>query len=86
MKAFEQLVCPTQAEQEAFREECAECFSHPLGQRLLARLCAASHPLEHTPGMTDHEHGRREVIATIWRFTSNGASLAKAQAPQTNEN
>lgn len=82
MIAFEQLVGKTQAELTEFANDCAECFSTPSGRRVLSALVAAAHPLEHTPGLSDHEHGRREVVATLWRFGPTPI-LPKQHAPPT---
>lgn len=55
-------------EREAFRSWCQKAFDGPEGRAVLAALCAAAHPMEHSPALTDHDHGRREVIATLWRY------------------
>lgn len=70
MRSFEDIICPSAEDKEAFQLECRDVFNSPSGRRILARLCMAAHPLQHTPGMSDHEHGRREVVATLWRFGS----------------
>ncbi|CAB4163577.1 hypothetical protein UFOVP813_33 [uncultured Caudovirales phage] len=68
MSSLESLLCGDAAQAEAFALDCRDAFESPAGQRLLARLCAVAHPMQHTPGMTDHEHGRHEVVATLWRY------------------
>lgn len=82
MRHLEAILCPTPEETAAFALDCRDTFDTPAGQRLLARLCAAAHPMQHSPGMTEHEHGRHEVVATLWRF--GAASLVPPQ-PQTTE-
>ena len=79
MNAFEQLIAPTKQAQAEFAQDCVECFTSGAGKRVLAALVAAAHPLCHIPGMTDHEHGRAEVVATLWRF---GANTPQIPAPQ----
>lgn len=82
--AFEAIVCRTAEARAEFEDVCADVFSTTKGKRLLHILCSAAHPLEHTPGLTDHEHGRREVVATLWRFGAQTAALpASTQSTPT---
>lgn len=67
---LESIICGTQEDATAFGLDCQAIFSTPAGGRVLARLCAAAHPMLHAPGMTDHERGRHEVVATLWRYGS----------------
>lgn len=84
MTAFEKRVAPTNEQAAAFMADCLECFASAAGKRVLSALVAAAHPLEHTPGMTEHEHGRREVVATLWRFGASSPSLPpQTQTPPT---
>ncbi len=83
MTAFETLIAPTKAAQAEFMQDCLECFASAAGKRVLASLVAAAHPLRHIPGMTDHEHGRAEVVATLWRFGANSPTLPEpTEKPQ----
>jgi hypothetical protein len=82
VKALEALLCPDKEQAEAFALDCRDAFDSPAGQRLLTRLCAVAHPMQHYPGMTEHEHGRHEVVATLWRF---GAASLTPPKPQTTE-
>lgn len=81
--SFETLICPTQIARKAFASDCYETFNTEAGRRLLATLCQAQHPLAHLDGMTAHEHGRAEVIATLWRFGSGDSSLPIKQPTPT---
>jgi hypothetical protein len=66
----------TPAEQlEEFRADCRAIFSTQQGRRVLAKLCGVAHPLRHSPGMSEHEHGRAEVVATLWRFGSSDRAI-----------
>lgn len=73
--SFEISVCPTAAVRKQFEADCREVFGTPAGGRVLARLCMARHPLAHFDGMTPHQHGQAEVIATLWRFGSTSPTL-----------
>ncbi len=68
MTDFETRVCPTAEARKQFAADCREIFMTPAGQRVLARLCIAQHPLMHAPGMPEHAHGNAEVVATLWRY------------------
>lgn len=73
MKTFEYILAEIEARMRKpgrFKELCSSVFQGVEGAELLAMLCTAEHPLDHTPGATDHQHGRREVIASLWRFGS----------------
>lgn len=70
MMTFEDKVCPTEAVKEQFNEDCREIFGGLAGRRVLLRLCQAVHPMQHTPGMSDHTHGNAEVVALLWRYGS----------------
>lgn len=58
-----------------FRELAVQTFGDGTGKQLLAMLCGAANPLEHRDGMTPHEHGQREVVATLWRWGSSSTSV-----------
>ena len=60
---------------EEFRADCRAIFSTAQGRRVLAKLVGVAHPLKHSPGMTEHEHGRSEVVATLWRFGSSDRAI-----------
>ena len=81
MIAFEQIIAPTKQAQAEFAQDCLECFASAAGKRVLQLLVAAAHPLQHIPGMTDHEHGRAEVVATLWRFGANSPQLPEPTPP-----
>jgi hypothetical protein len=81
--ALEGLICRTAADRAKFEEACAECFATQGGKHVLTVLCAACHPLMHVPGMSDHEHGRAEVVATLWRFGAQTAALPQPTPPTT---
>jgi hypothetical protein len=82
MKSFEERICPTQEARNQFASDCHEIFGTPAGARVLHRLCAAAHPLMHTPGMPEHAHGNAEVVAALWRYGSASNSLTH-QTPTT---
>lgn len=72
---FEQKLARTMAERRAFAAECQELFRTPVGQRVLARLCAAANPLgprvsqqRPDPILAAVEDGRREVVGTLWAY------------------
>ena len=65
---FEELLIKKPEDAEVFHNLCQRVFASPDGRALLAKLCAARHPMKHAEGMTPHEHGQAEVIATLWRF------------------
>ncbi len=80
---FEQSIADVETKSRKpgrFKELCASIFQGVEGAELLAFLCAAEHPLDHTPGASDHQHGRREVIAALWR---NGAGTNVIHTIQT---
>ena len=60
---------------KAFGAACRTIFSTPAGRLVLAALCGVAHPLKHAPGMSEHEHGRSEVVATLWRFGSSDRTI-----------
>lgn len=60
---------------QGFRNACLAIFGTPQGKYVLAALCGAAHPLQHTADMTAHDHGQREVVATLWRYGANEAAL-----------
>lgn len=75
---FEEKLFSGKDQQErakAFRNACRLIFSTQEGRYVLAALCGAAHPLKHSDGMTTHEHGQSEVVATLWRFGSTEAAL-----------
>lgn len=87
MKSFELII--TELERQArtkgrFKDLCSDVFQSPEGAELLALLCSAEHPLDHTPGGTDHQHGRREVIAALWRHGSSRNVIPESD-PEPNE-
>lgn len=66
---FEERLFPKGKEDSAsFRDLCQRVFGNEHGRTLMSKLCAACHPMQHHEAMTSHEHGQREVIATLWRF------------------
>lgn len=73
--SLEQDICPTMTAREQFKSDCTEIFSTPEGNRVLAALCAARHPLQHDNGMGEHDHGTREVVALLWRYGSKSPRL-----------
>ena len=73
MIPFEKLLCPSQPREEEVKKLFAEVFGTPAGQKLITTLCAVQNPLCHTPGMTEHEHGRAEVVATLYRYGAQTA-------------
>jgi len=73
--SFEAALCPTAAVRKQFEADCREVFGTPAGGRVLARLCLTRHPLAHADGMTAHQHGQAEVIATLWRYGSTSPTL-----------
>ena len=76
--SLEGLIGATPKERMAFEKDCAETFASEAGTRVLAMLCAVAHPLRHGPGMTEHEHGRAEVVALLWRYAAReNGSLAR---------
>ncbi len=68
--SLEDLFTNTFPDQKTFAQDCAEAFASEAGSRVLAMLCTVIHPLRHTPGMTDHEHGRAEVVSLLWRHAA----------------
>ncbi|MDB6117910.1 MAG: hypothetical protein JWO08_1691 [Verrucomicrobiaceae bacterium] len=78
---FEAILTGTPAKREVFETLCRSVFHTPNGQELLTLLCAAAHPMAHLSGMTEHEHGRSEVVATLWRF---GVQNVVKPPPQPN--
>lgn len=80
--SFEDRLCPTREVRKQFADDCHEIFRTPAGARVLARLCMTVHPLAHVDGMTPHQHGQAEVIATLWRFGSLSPDLPQPE-PKT---
>lgn len=68
-------VLAPEAQAKAFGEACRIIFSTAAGKHVLAILCGGAHPLKHSPGMSEHEHGRSEVVATLWRFGSSDRTI-----------
>lgn len=69
--SFENRLFPKGKEDaKRFREACAVVFGTTEGKTILGMLCNARHPLKHTEGMSAHDHGQAEVVATLWRFGS----------------
>lgn len=54
-----------------FQAAARAIFATSEGRIVLGMLCGAAHPLKHSDGMTPHEHGQSEVVATLWRFGSS---------------
>lgn len=79
MIALELLLGRTAEERATFERDCKLCFATDAGAAVLARLCAVLHPLAHVPGMSEHDHGRHEVVATLWRY---GATSATPPEPE----
>ena len=77
---FEARLIKKPEDAEALRHLCQKVFGTGEGKALLSKLCAARHPMMHHDGMTEHEHGQAEVIATLWRF---GALSPVPPEPQT---
>jgi hypothetical protein len=73
---FEEKLFGKPEEARRFREAARSVFGSAEGRLVLAMLCRAAHPLQHTQGMTEHEHGQCEVVATLWRFGSTEAGIA----------
>ncbi|WP_050025158.1 hypothetical protein [Verrucomicrobium sp. BvORR034] len=73
---FEEKLFGKPEEARRFREAARAVFGSAEGRLVLAMLCRAAHPLQHTQGMTEHEHGQCEVVATLWRFGSAEAGIA----------
>lgn len=65
---FEDRAAPNPQAKQQFAADCRSVFSTPAGARVLARLCMGQHPMMHWAGMTAHEHGAAEVVATLWRY------------------
>jgi hypothetical protein len=61
-------VLSPEAQAKAFGKACKTIFFTAAGRHVLAVLCGGAHPLKHSPGMSEQEHGRSEVVATLWRF------------------
>ena len=59
-----------------------QVFDNANGQKLLALLCEAANPLEHFSTLTAHEHGQKEVTATLWRY---GAAATITLPPATTQ-
>jgi hypothetical protein len=81
IRTFEDRAAPADADKKQFLEDCRTIFATSEGIRVLARLCAAQHPLRHAPGMTDHEHGAAEVVATLWRYGAPSNSFPAIPQP-----
>lgn len=65
-----------------FKELCSSVFQSPEGSELLAILCVAAHPLDHSDGLTPHQHGQREVIAALWRYGASSNVIYTDPEPQ----
>lgn len=65
-----------------FKKLCGEVFQSVEGVELMALLCTVEHPLDHTPGSGDHSHGRREVIAALWRHGSSSNAIHTIPEPK----
>jgi hypothetical protein len=73
---FEQRLFSGKADApERFEAAARAIFSTEEGKVVLAMLCGAAHPLKHSEGMTEHEHGHSEVVATLWRFGSSNTAI-----------
>lgn len=81
MTPLESIICHNAEAKAAFAADCAECFGSIAGARLLATLCAVAHPLAHIPGMTDHQHGRAEVVALMWRYAAKDQTTLANREP-----
>ena len=66
----------------SFKHLAQRVFGNEHGRQLLSKLCAAAHPLEHSEALTAHEHGIREVIATLWRFGAIDPAPPQPNKPQ----
>lgn len=80
---FEERLIRKPEDAERFRDLAQRVFGNEHGKALLSRLCAARHPLMHHDGMTEHEHGQAEVIATLWRFGATDPIPPQPQPPTT---
>lgn len=72
---FEEKLFRKPEHMEHFRAAARTIFSSAEGKIVLAALCGAAHPLKHSDGMTPHEHGQSEVVATLWRFGSSDTAI-----------
>lgn len=72
---FEEKLFSKPEDAQQFRAAARAVFATSEGKIVLAALCGAAHPLKHTPGMTDHEHGQCEVVAALWRFGSHDTNI-----------
>lgn len=72
---FEEKLFTKPEDAAQFRAAARAVFATAEGKIVLAALCKAAHPLRHTPGMTDHEHGQCEVVSTLWRFGSSDTAI-----------
>lgn len=50
-----------------FKELCSSVYQSVEGAELLAFLVAAAHPLDHSEGLSENEHGQRQVVASLWQ-------------------
>lgn len=70
--SFESRLFPKGKEDaQRFHKACASVFNTPEGKTVLGMLCNAAHPLKHTAGMSEHDHGQAEVVAALWRFSNS---------------
>lgn len=56
---------------QAFARDCEQVFKTSAGQRIITALCAAAHPLDHSPLPSEIalvDRGRKEVVALLWRY------------------
>jgi hypothetical protein len=80
MKSFEQCLGLEDSEtRQAFAAACQDIFRSPSGRIVMARLCAARHPMSFPQGNTTDEtlvaNGQREVVATLFRFAQQTMTL-----------
>lgn len=72
---FEEKLFVKPEEAKRFQMAARAIFTTAEGKIVLGMLCGAAHPLRHTQGMTDHEHGQCEVVSTLWRFGSQDTAI-----------
>ena len=68
--SFEQDIIKTPQDRIDFEALCKSTFNCPSGRALLRILCHARHPMDQTPGRSDHYRGNCEVVAALWRYGS----------------
>lgn len=69
------------------REDLKAVFATEAGKRVLKRLTAVVHPLDHAPIenpiLSAHHHGRAEVLAFLWKYSYAAESPNSESEKQT---